>query len=64
MTNGRGEPNEMTRTLVMYLNGYLRNKNYGMAGAISVIIFVITGILGGIVYKMLSAPYKQKGASK
>ena len=64
LTNGRGEPNEMTRTLVMYLNGYLRNKNYGMAGAISVIIFVITGILGGIVYKMLSAPYKQKGASK
>ena len=64
LTNGRGEPNELTRTLVMYLNGYLRNKNYGMAGAISVIIFVITGILGGIVYKMLSAPYKQKGASK
>ncbi len=59
LTNGRGEPNELSRTLVMHLNGYLRNKNYGMAGAISVIIFIITGILGGIVYKMLSAQYKE-----
>ena len=47
----------------MYLNGYLRNKNYGMAGAISVIIFIITAILGGIVYKILSAQYKE-GAAK
>jgi hypothetical protein len=29
-----------------------------MSGAISVIIFIITGILGGIVYKFLSAQYK------
>ena len=58
LTNGRGEPNELSRTLVMHLNGYLRNKNYGMAGAISVIIFIITGVLGGIVYKILSAQYK------
>ncbi len=62
LTNGRGEPNELSRTLVMYLNGYLRNKNYGMAGAISVIIFIVTGILGGIVYKILSAQYKEGGA--
>ena len=60
LTNGKGAPNETTRTLVMYLNGYLRSKNYGMAGAISVFIFVITGILSGFVYKRLSAPYKDK----
>ncbi len=59
LTNGKGAPDEMSRTLVMYLNGYLTNKNYGMAGAISVIIFIITGVLGGIVYKMLSAQYKE-----
>ena len=35
-------------------------KNYGMAGAISVIIFIMTGVLGGVVYKMLSAQYKEK----
>ncbi len=59
LTNGKGAPNETTRTLVMYLNGYLRSKNYGMGGAISVFIFVVTGILSGFVYKRLSAPYKQ-----
>jgi multiple sugar transport system permease protein len=58
LTNGKGVPDELSRTLIMYLNGYLTNKNYGMAGAISVIILIITGILGGIVYKMLSAQYK------
>ena len=58
LTNAKGAPNETTRTLVMYLNGYLKTQNYGMAGAISVIIFIMTGILGGIVYKMLSAQYK------
>lgn len=58
LTKGDGVPNETTRTLVMYLNGYLKTKNYGMSGAISVIIFIITGVLGGIVYKMLSKQYK------
>ena len=58
LTNGKGAPNETTRTLVMYLNGYLRSKNYGMAGAISVFIFIVTGVLSGFVYKMLVAQYK------
>ena len=60
LTKGDGLPNETTRTLVMYLNRNLSgaSKNYGVAGAISVIIFIMTGILGAIVYKMLSAPYK------
>ena len=50
---------QISFTLVMYLNNYLStSKNYGMSGAISVIIFIITGILGGIVYKFLSAQYK------
>ena len=62
LTKGDGVPNETTRTLVMYLNGYLKTKNYGMSGAISVIIFIITGVLGGIVYKMLSAQYKDPEA--
>ena len=59
LTNAKGQPNETTRTLVMYLNGYLRNKNYGMSGAISVIIFIITGVLGGFVYRILSRPYQE-----
>ena len=59
LTKGDGVPNGTSRTLVMYLNGYLKSKNYGMSGAISVIIFIITGILGGIVYKMLSKQYQE-----
>ena len=59
LSKGDGVPNGTTRTLVMYLNGYLKSKNLGMAGAISVIMFIITGVLGGIVYKMLSAQYKE-----
>ena len=59
LTKGDGVPNGTSRTLVMYLNGYLKSKNYGMSGAISVIMFIITGGLGAIVYKMLSAQYKE-----
>ena len=58
LSKGDGVPNGTTRTLVMYLNGYLKTKNLGMSGAISVIIFIITGGLGAIVYKMLSAQYQ------
>ena len=64
LTKGDGVPNEMSRTLVMYLNRYLTNRNYGMAGAISVIIFIITGGLSAIVYKMLTAQYKEPGRSR
>lgn len=55
LTNGDGTPNRTSMTLIMYLNSYLKtSKNYGMAGAISVIIFIITGILSMIVYRSLT----------
>lgn len=55
LTNGGGTPNRTSMTLIMYLNNYLKtSKNYGMAGAISVIIFLITGILSLIVYRSLT----------
>ena len=59
LTKGNGAPDGTTRTMVMYLNSYLTNKNYGMAGAISVIIFILTGGLGIFVYRRLTAPYKE-----
>ena len=40
-----------TMTLIMYLNRHLFSKNYGMGGALSVILFIITGILSLAVYK-------------
>ncbi len=55
LTNGGGTPNRTSMTLIMYLNNYLKtSKNYGMAGAISVIIFIITGLLSMIVYRSLT----------
>ena len=55
LTNGVGTPNRSSTTLVMYLNNYLKTtKNYGMAGAISVIIFLITGVLSLFVYRSLN----------
>lgn len=54
LTNGKGGPDRTTMTLIMYLNNHLFSKNYGMAGALSIIIFVITGALSILVFKMLT----------
>ena len=55
LTNGGGTPNRTSMTLIMYLNNYLKtSKNYGIAGAISVIIFIITGLLSVFVYRSLT----------
>ncbi|MDO5545936.1 MAG: sugar ABC transporter permease [Eubacteriales bacterium] len=55
LTNGMGTPNRTSTTLIMYLNNYLKtSKNYGMSGAISVIIFIITGLLSILVYRSLT----------
>ena len=51
LTNGEGTPMRQSMTLIMYLNKHLYSKNYGMAGALSVFLFIITGILSFIVYK-------------
>ena len=51
LTNGEGNPTRTTMTLIMFLNKHLYSKNYGMGGALSVILFIITGILSLIVFK-------------
>jgi len=58
LTNGGGTPNNTTMTLIMYLNKHLASKNFGMAGAVSVLIFFATAILSFTVYKILVANYK------
>lgn len=40
-------------TLIMFLNQHLKAKNYGMAGAISVYIAIISGVLCFIVYHLM-----------
>ena len=55
LTNGAGTPNRTSTTMIMYLNNFLKtSKNYGMAGAVSVIIFIITGLLSILVFKSLT----------
>ena len=55
LTNGTGDPMRTSMTLIMYLNKHLYSKNFGLAGALSVYMFVITGILSLIVYKFTNS---------
>ena len=52
LTNSTGDPMRSTMTLIMFLNKHLYSKNYGMAGALSVCLFIITTILSLIVFKV------------
>ena len=60
LTNGKGGPDRTTMTLIMYLNNHLFSKNYGMAGALSVIIFIVTGALSVLVFKMLTSQREER----
>lgn len=63
LTNGKGNPDRTSMTLIMFLNNHLKSKNYGMAGALSVYLFIISGILCAIVYKMTNGQ-DEDGAKK
>ena len=52
LTGGKGAPDRTTMTLIMYLNKHLQAKNYGVAGAMSVFLFIISAILCYFVFKM------------
>ena len=54
LSKGKGTPNNTTKTLVMLLNDKLSMRNYGAAGAIAVILFVITGAFSIFVFKSIS----------
>ncbi len=54
LTNGKGTPDRTTETVIMFLNNHLYSKNFGMAGAISVILFIICAILCLVVYFVLN----------
>jgi len=56
LTNGQGSPNRTTMTLIMYLNKHLYSKNYGMGGALSVMLFIVTTILSLIIYRVTVTP--------
>ena len=50
LTNGDGIPNRTTMTMIMYLNKHLFSRNYGLGGAVSTLIFIVTAVLGLFIY--------------
>lgn len=60
LSNGSGAPNRTTMTIIMKLNKFLTNKNYGPSGITSIFIFAITGVLSGLVYKLTMQNYQNK----
>lgn len=54
LTNGQGSPDRTSYTLIMFLNSHLKASNYGMAGALSVYLFIVSGILCFFVYRMMN----------
>ena len=50
ITRGLGAPAGTTKTLIMYLNDNLYSKNYGAAGAISVVLFIVCAAFSLVVY--------------
>lgn len=54
LTNGQGNPDRTSMTLIMFLNSHLKSNNYGMAGALSVYLFIVSGILCFMVYRMVN----------
>lgn len=50
LTRGRGDPMGTTKTLIMFLNDNLYSKNFGVAGAISVVLFIVCAAFSLVVY--------------
>lgn len=55
LTNGLGGPNQTTMTLIMHLNQHLFSRNFGMAGAFSVVLFVGMSLISLLVFKTVAA---------
>lgn len=67
LTKGLGTPDRTSMTLIMYLNRLLTSKDFGLSGAVSVMIFIVTGALSIFVYRSLMKNYripKEKGGAK
>ena len=64
LTNGNGNPDRTSMTAIMYLNKHLYSKNYGMAGALSVILFIVTAVLSIVVFNYITKDMEAAGIRK
>ena len=68
--SGRGGGRHQIKTIIMYLNDFIKGtvKNYGNAGALSVLLFLITAVLSFVIFKTtatdMSAAKAKKKAKK
>jgi cellobiose transport system permease protein len=63
LTNATGSPDRTSMTLIMFLNKHLASRNFGMAGAVSVLVFFVTGVLSMTLYRAMMSRYNLKGSS-
>jgi cellobiose transport system permease protein len=63
LTNATGSPDRTSMTLIMFLNKHLASRNFGMAGAVSALVFFVTGILSMTLYRTMMSRYNLKGSS-
>jgi multiple sugar transport system permease protein len=62
---GRGGSSHQIKTIIMYLNDFLgSSKNYGWAGALSLLLFLVTGVLSFIIYKTTVTDMSEAKAKK
>ena len=47
-------------TLIMFLNSHLKSRNYGMAGALSVYLFIVSGMF--VPFAILMMPLAKQTA--
>ncbi len=53
-TASKGGPDQSAMTIMMYLYSLITSsKNYGVAGAVSVLLFLLTGVLSIIIFKVM-----------
>jgi cellobiose transport system permease protein len=60
LTNGSGNPDRTSMTLIMFLNKHLASRNYGVGGAVSVLIFIVTASLSMLLFKTMMRQYNAK----
>jgi multiple sugar transport system permease protein len=61
LTKGTGDPNRSTMTVLMYMNKHMFSKNYGVSGALSFILFMVTAVLSIIVFSLNSKTEEGRG---
>ena len=64
VANGGSAVDSTSMTVVVYLNKHLFSKNYGMAGALSVILFVVAAALSLLIFFLTTDRDKTKKKKK